>query len=275
MPARWMAGAVLAAGVTLTTATFTPPAHAWLGALAKLGKAGSAAGKGAAGAAGAAGKGAAAGGGALAGADALEAANAAGHVGKTARAGTAAEGAGASAATAEEISKASGLGKAIPDDIAAMLTTPGKTLNDIPDTGVRSWLEMPAGRFGNTDTNLMMRDYARLVEGKPALGPPQTVKARTLAPPAPVAAHGANASKLPARTPEGNTPWFAVELLVRAAHLGHKNAQTELKRLCSSQTTAPTRPSPSGAQAERLLPSQCDAQLQASAAGNQRQPLKP
>lgn len=204
---------ILLAAAALFTALATPSANAWLGALGKIG---SAAGKGAAGAAG---KGAAAGAGAVAGAEAVQGANAAG---KAAKAGVAAE--GAAAASADDISRASGLGKAVPDEIAAMLHTPGKTLADVPDVGARSWLGKQRAKLTANDADLMVRDYAALLEGKPAKGPPAS--------PAPAAA-GAQ-PQLPTRKPAAEIPWYATELLMRAAHVGHAGARSELDRLCRS-----------------------------------------
>ena len=209
--------AAAAIGTLLVLAAALPlPAHAWLGALGKLG---SAAGKGAAGTAG---KGAAAGAGAVVGAEALEGAS---HAAKAAKAGAAAEG-GAAATSAEQLSKASGLGKAVPDDVAAMLSTPGKTLLDVPDPGTRSWLGMPSAKFSAVDTDLMVRDYVSLLEGKAAAGP------RVRAPAA--AEKKVQAAQLPTNKPSSQVPWYALELLARAAHLGHRQAQLELDRLCSS-----------------------------------------
>ncbi|MGC1173610.1 hypothetical protein [Polaromonas sp.] len=214
-PARRPAAAAISALLVLTA--FLPlPAHAWLGALGKLG---SAAGKGVAGAAG---KGAATGAGAVVGAEALEGAS---HAAKAAKAGAAAEG-GAAATSAEQLSKATGLGKAVPDDVAAMLSTPGKTLLDVPDPGTRSWLGMPSAKFSAADTDLMVRDYVSLLEGKAAAGP--QVRAPT------AAAKKVQPAQLPANKPASQVPWYALELVARAAHLGHRQAQLELDRLCNS-----------------------------------------
>lgn len=214
-PVRRSAAAAIAA-LLVFTAVLPMPAHAWLGVLGKLG---SAAGKGAAGAAG---KGAATGAGVVVGAEALEGAA---HAAKAAKAGAAAEG-GAAATSAEQLSKASGLGKAVPDDVAAMLSTPGKTLLDVPDPGTRSWLGRPSAKFSAADTDLMVRDYVSLLEGKAAAGPPVR---------APIAgAKKVQAPRLPTTKPATQVPWYALELLARAAHLGHKQAQLELNRLCSS-----------------------------------------
>lgn len=206
----------LLAGALLGLALLNP-AHAWLGVLGKIG---SAAGKGAAGTAG---KGAAAGAGAVVGAEALHGANAAGKVGK---AGAAAE-AGA-AATADDVSRASGLGKAVPDDVAAMLHTPGKTLADVPDVGARSWLGTPKAKLTPADADRMVTDYVALLEGRPAMGPAAKVQPATPA-----------KAPLPATKPPAEIPWFAIELALRAAHLGHKGAQAELDRLCRAKQPPP------------------------------------
>lgn len=215
----------LALGLAPTTS------HAFWGLLGKLG---SAAGK-----AGTVGKGAAAGGAAVAGAEVAEGANAAAQAAKAANAANAAKAAegGAKAATsAEELSKASGLGKAVPDDIAAMMTTKGKTLLDVPDPGTRAWLSTPATKLGPADADLMVRDYVKLLEGKPATGP---AKATDKA--AEKAASSSTAPKLPTSTPVNTIPWHAVELIARAAHIGHRGAQSELDRLCRAN---PSNPAP-------------------------------
>lgn len=215
LPVRRPAAAAIGALLVITGA-LPLPAHAWLGALGKLG---SAAGKGAAGTAG---KGAATGAGVVVGAEALEGAS---HAAKAAKAGAATEG-GAAATSAEQLSRASGLGKAVPDDVAAMLSTPGKTLLDVPDPGTRSWLGMPSAKFSAADTDLMVRDYVSLLEGKAAAGPPVR---------APIAgAKKVQAPKMPTTKPAAQVPWHALELLARAAHLGHRQAQLELDRLCNT-----------------------------------------
>lgn len=219
--------AVTAAALLLLAMSSLPaPAHAFWGL---LGKVGSAAGKGAAGAAG---KGAAAtGAGTLAGVEAAEAANAAAHAARAAKPAVAAEG----AMSAEQLAKASGLGKAVPDDIAAMLTTPGKTLLDVPDAGTRSWLSQPGGKLARADADLMVTDYVRLLEGKPAAGP-RAAKA-PVAPAVQTTDKAAAAPRLPTAKPASSIPWHATELLLRAAHLGHPGAQRELERLCRGSTT--------------------------------------
>lgn len=212
-------GGLCLAVLVLATAVITPlPAHAWLGALSKLG---SAAGKGAA----TAGKGAAAGAGAVGGVEAMQGANAAAKAGKGA---VAAE--GAAAASADDISRASGLGKAVPDEVAAMLSTPGKTLLDVPDPGARSWLGRPAAKLNPADADLMVRDYAALLQGKPAAGPRQAIE-RTAANP--------REPQLPTTRPPSQVPWYAFELVARAAHLGHAGAKAEKERLCRSTATRP------------------------------------
>jgi hypothetical protein len=222
----------LSAGTLALALSLAPTtSHAFWGLLGKLGSAAGKAG------AGAAGKGAAAGGAAVAGAEVAQGANAAG---KAAKLGAASEGAaaaegGAKAATsADELSKASGLGKAVPDDIAAMMTTKGKTLLDVPDPGTRAWLGSPATKLGPADADLMVRDYVKLLEGKPAGGP---AKAGDKV--ADKAASASTAPKLPGNTPVNTIPWHAVELLARAAHIGHRGAQSELDRLCRANPNNP------------------------------------
>lgn len=215
--------------IVLTAALgfYTPSALAFWGLLGKLG---SAAGKGS-GAAGAVGKGAAAGGAAVAGA---EIANGAGTAAKAAKAGAAVEGAGSATAanSIEDLSKASGLGKAVPDDIAAMFT-PGKALADVPDVGARGWLSMPNTKLKPADADLMVHDYVKLLEGKPAKGPPTPAAPNTQAI---KPANTAQVLVLPTKTATSRVPWHAMEILVRAAQLGHKGAQTELERVCAGQS---------------------------------------
>ncbi|MDO5693235.1 MAG: hypothetical protein Q4G70_12310 [Pseudomonadota bacterium] len=193
------------------------PAHAFWGLLGKVGSAG---GKAAATAgktaAGTAGKGAAAGGAAVAGA---EAANTGAQAAKA--------GAGLAAQSGDDIARASGLGKAVPDEVSAMLHTPGKTLADISDPGTRSWLSLPPGQLHASDAPLMVTDYARLLEGKPAKGPKaaDTTQQAANVPPA----------RLPTSTPPSQVPWQAIELLLHAARMGHQGTQSEWKRLCASQ----------------------------------------
>lgn len=191
-----------------------PPAHAIWGLLGKLGAgAGKAAGAASKGAVGVAGMGAATGGAAVAGAElATEGAHAA-------RAGVLAS------QSADDLARASGLGKAIPDEIAAMAYSPGKNLADVPDLGTHTWLSTPARQQSRMDADLMVRDYARLLDGKAALGRPVQ----------PVAQPAAKAPKLPTIKPASQIPWHAVELLARAAHLGHNGAQTELQRICRNK----------------------------------------
>lgn len=227
------AAAAVPAAAVLVLSLAAAPAQAWLGVLGKLG---SAAGKGAAGTAG---KGAAAGAGVVAGTEAVQGANAAA---KAAKAGGAAElGAGDAAfaagaaernaamgaASADDIARQSGLGKAVPDDVAAMLASPGKKLSDIPDAGTRSWLSLPRKQLTAVDADLMVHDYVRLLEGRPAAGPPLR-RAKASA-----EAEKVSASRpMPPHRPQANIPWHAVELLVRAAHAGHAGARNELNKRC-------------------------------------------
>jgi hypothetical protein len=194
--------------------TAASPAHAIWGVLGKLGAgAGKAAGAAGKGVAGAAGKGAATGGAAVAGAE-------------LATEGALAAKAGALAGqSADDLARASGLGKAVPDEIAAMAYSPGKTLLDVPDLGTHSWLSTPVRQQSRVDADLMVRDYARLLDGKPALGRPVHAVAQPVA----------KAPRLPSTKPPSQIPWHAVELLARAAHLGHNGAQTELQRICRNQ----------------------------------------
>ncbi|MES2584958.1 MAG: hypothetical protein V4627_19700 [Pseudomonadota bacterium] len=194
------------------------PAHAIWGLLGKVGSGASkAAGVAGKGAAGAAGKGAATGGAAVAGA---ELATEGALVAKT----------GAATSTvADDLARASGLGKAVPDDIAAMALGSGKTLAEVPDLGARAWLATPTKQLGRADADLMVHDYVRLLEGKAAKGRP----VQPAVTPAPVA-------KLPSTKPSAEVPWYAVELLVRAVHLGHKGAQAELDRLCAGAVSPTT-----------------------------------
>jgi hypothetical protein len=190
-------------------------AHAWFGALGKLGSAAGKAGS----TAGAAGKGAAVG---VAGVEVAEGANAAAQAAKAANASKA----GLGVQSADDIAKASGLGKAVPDDVAAMLHSSGKTLSDIPDLGTRSWLSKPLPELSMSDANAMVRDYARLVEGKSALGPSKLTPSTAPDP-------------LPKLKPNTEIPWQALELLFRAGHAGHQAAQLEAVRICAQRDAKP------------------------------------
>jgi hypothetical protein len=241
-PRPALAAALLAAGLL---SLLPLPSHAFLGALAKIG---SAVGKGA-GAAGAAGKGAAGAVGAVGVMEATQGANAAAKAAKVVGAGDSVAAAGAAeraamagageqrmaagVATADDISRSTGLGKAVPDDIAAMLSTPGKTLGDVPDAGTRSWLSMPKKQVTVADADLMVRDYVRLLEGQPAAGPPAR-RARLS-----IEQEKALAERpVPPHRPTRDVPWHAVELLVRATHAGHAGARNELNRLCQDKPPA-------------------------------------
>lgn len=134
---------------------------------------------------------------------------------------------GSRAISAEEISKASGLGKAVPDNIAAlMIHTPGKTLADVEDMGVKAWLTKPTASYVASDAQGLMRDYELLLQGKPALGPlgsttltfKQTLKT----------------SEKTQAAAQHTLPWYAPELLIRAAHLGDKLAQKKLEEQCNN-----------------------------------------
>lgn len=192
-------------------AALVPPAHAIWGLLGKLGSGASkTAGVAGKGAAGAAGKGAAVGGAAVAGAE-------------VATEGVLVAKSGAATSQfADDLARSSGLGKAVPDDIAAMALGSGKTLADVPDLGARTWLATPVKQLGRSDADLMVHDYVRLLEGKAAKGRPAQQAAATVP-----------AGKLPSTKPAAEVPWYAVELLVRAAHVGHRGAQSELDRLCA------------------------------------------
>jgi hypothetical protein len=184
---RWVALALFA-GLSLGVAQ---PSWAFLGLLSKAAKVGKAASVG---------KGGAAAGAAVVGADTVEAAATANR---------------ALPNSAEALSKASGLGKAVPDEVAAMLKTPGKTFNDIPDPMVNRWLSASPHTQTLADANGMMIDAERLSQGKSAIGKP----AQT---------HQAAAVAKPARA----VPWYAIELTLRAAHLGHRVAMLQRARIC-------------------------------------------
>ncbi|AYQ26978.1 MULTISPECIES: hypothetical protein [unclassified Polaromonas] len=211
------------------------PSYAFWGL---LGKVGSTAGKGAA-AAGAAGKGAAGAAGVAGAVEVTQGANAAAKAAKAAgaaelgagdvaaAAGAAERNAAAGAMSADELSRASGLGKAVPDDIAAMLTAPGRKLSDVPDAGTRSWLSLPRKQLTATDADLMVHDYVKLLEGRPAAGPPRRRASASIETEKALAAR-----PVPPHRPVADVPWHAVELLVRAAHAGHVGARNELNKLC-------------------------------------------
>lgn len=202
-----MRRAHLVALLTAAALLAAPQAHALWGVLGKLGKAGSTAGKGA-------GTAAKAGGAAAVGAEASEGAALASQAAKAVATGA------DEAWTAAQLSKASGLGPAVPDEVAAMLRTPGKTLADVPDPGTRAWLSTPPSRARPGDAELMVHDYVKLLEGRPAGGPVQKAPAQPAA--------------VPTRHPPASVPWHALELLARAAVHGHRGAQSELDRLCAT-----------------------------------------
>ena len=226
-------GGCLAALLALSV--LPAPSHAFWGALGKLG---SAAGKGA-GAAGAAGKGAAGAAGVAGAVEVTQGANAAAKAAKAAgaaelgagdmaaAAGAAERNAAAGAMSAEELSRASGLGKAVPDEVAAMLSAPGRKLSEVPDVGTRSWLSLPRKQLTATDADLMVHDYVKLLEGKPAAGPPRLRAKVSIE-----SEKAAAARPVPPHRPVADVPWHAVELLVRAAHAGHAGARNELNTLC-------------------------------------------
>lgn len=135
---------------------------------------------------------------------------------------------GAAALSADELSKASGLGKAIPDNVASMmLHTPGKTLADIPDIGAKTWLSKPVTTHLASDAEFLMRDYYLLLQGKPALGPAVSSKKAELK-------EIVNSSKAIQKHGKNTIPWYAVELLIRAAHLGYRLAEKELAEKCKN-----------------------------------------
>jgi hypothetical protein len=191
-PSRWVALALFA-GLSLGVAQ---PSWAFLGLLSKVGKLAKV------GKAASVGKGGAAAGAAVVGADAVEGAAAANRVLPT---------------SAEALSRASGLGKAVPDEVAAMLKTPGKTLSDIPDPMVNRWLSASPHTQTLADANGMMIDVQRLSSGKTAIGKPVQTHP-TAAETQPVAGRA--------------LPWYAIELTLRAAHLGHRAAMLQRASIC-------------------------------------------
>jgi hypothetical protein len=202
------------------------PAHAFWGVLGKLG---SSAGK--TGAATAGKTGAAAG---TAGVVGVEAEAAAAAAAKAAKSADNLHPNGAPA-TAEQISAQSGLGKAVPAEVEAMLYGGGgRTLKSVPDAGVRDWLQMPyRASAASPKATEMMHDYVRLLEGKPAMGPKPTNTSAKV--PEPL---------LPHTKPARDVPWYAIELVLRAAHMGHIGAQREVDRLCREhgKSSAPLPP---------------------------------
>ena len=134
---------------------------------------------------------------------------------------------GLRATSAEEISKASGIGQPVPDNVAAlMIHTPGKTLADIEDAGVKAWLKKPAASHISSDAQGLMRDYELLLQGKPALGPATSVSLTFQQPP--------KTSEKISSTAQHAIAWYAPELLIRAAHLGDRLAQKKLEEQCKN-----------------------------------------
>ncbi|MFV0681075.1 hypothetical protein [Ottowia sp.] len=253
--------AALAALLALGLASAPVPAQAFLGAVAKVlakGAGKSAASKGAA-------TGAATVGAANVAEDGVQAAAKIG---------------GAGADDAAQLSRASGLGPAVPDEVRAMLKTPGKTLADVPDPGTHAWLSTPPSKLSAADGDAMVRDYVELLAGRPAKGPlipdPKTsaklstqvsTKAATetnakavkvTKADAPKPATTATATPAPAPHPKKQTvevPWYAAELLVRATTTGSKLALTEQQRLCRNAADASLRQRYCGSAADRRVTS--------------------
>ena len=132
--------------------------------------------------------------------------------------------------TADEISKASGLGKAVPDEVARMMTFPERKMSEASDAGVRSWLSAKPESLSLHDAGDIMRDYARLLGGKPALGRPEPLATRAAVAQRAARADGSSSAK--ANKPATEIPWLAIELLARAAHVGDKAAKDEMQRIC-------------------------------------------
>jgi hypothetical protein len=206
--------------VLLALACLMPPApaHAIWGLLGKLG---GAAAKGGTAAKGAAAAGATAAGTAEimgAGAQGAKAAGGA-AAGASEVSTTASQTAKLGAMSAEDLSKASGLGKAVPDEITFMMNS-GKVLADIPDLKVQAWLKKPWRELQPTQAHLMVEDYVRLLEVNPKN-----------------AKNVASAQKsVPTKTASSDISWYQYELIARAAHLGHVGAQQEQARLCRGKT---------------------------------------
>jgi hypothetical protein len=188
-PTRW---AVLALFLGLSLG-LAQPSWAFLGLLSKIGKAASV------------GKGGAAAGAAFVGTDTLEGAAAANRLLPD---------------SAQALSKASGLGKAVPDEVAAMLETPDKSLRDIPDPLVSRWLSASPQTQTMADANGMMIDVERLSSGQKTMGIPSSLNQA--------------ATKNTPKNPSGGSAmtWYAVELTLRAAHLGHRAAMLHRIDIC-------------------------------------------
>jgi hypothetical protein len=196
-PTRW---AVLALFLGLSLG-LAQPSWAFLGLLSKIGKVAKA------GKAASVGKGGAAAGAAFVGTDTLEGAAAANRLLPD---------------SAQALSKASGLGKAVPDEVAAMLKTPGKSLRDIPDPLVSRWLSASPQTQTMADANGMMIDVERLSSGQKTMGIPSSL-------------NQAATKNTPKNSSGGSAMtmiWYAVELTLRAAHLGHRAAMLHRIDIC-------------------------------------------
>ncbi len=196
------------------------PAHAIWGLLGKLGSVASKGGTAAKGAA-AAGAGATAAGTAeIMGAGAQGAKVAGSAAGGVSELSTAAsQTSKLGAMSAEDLSRASGLGKAVPDEITFMMNS-GKVLAEIPDVKAQAWLKKPWGDLQPVQAHLMVEDYVRLLEVNPKT-------AKSLAP---------AQKSVPTKAASNDISWYQFELIARAAHLGHVGAAQEQARLCRGKT---------------------------------------
>ncbi|MEJ8846461.1 hypothetical protein [Variovorax rhizosphaerae] len=209
---RFRQRAPLAALALAGALALPAPAHAFWGALAKLGSAGKAAGT--------VGKGAAV-----------------GVVGAEGAAQVAARGAGTTAGLADDVARTgartageySAVNAALPPEVAAYLNKPARDLTP-------------------RDTAAMMSDYQRMVERAGRTGdftaleraPSSSGTGRTLneKPSTPAPAGATAATAVPT---SGGVPFEAVRLLAHAASGGHREAQRELDAICTPGAPAGNR----------------------------------
>ncbi|MET0542762.1 MAG: hypothetical protein ABWZ88_13520 [Variovorax sp.] len=187
------------------------PAHAFWGALAKLGGAGKAAGT--------VGKGAAV-----------------GVVGAEGAAQVAARGAGTTATLADDAAhlgsrsagEYSAVNAALPPEVAAYLNKPARDLTPRETAAIMSDYQKMVERAGRTG------DFAAIERAPNSVGAPRALGEKPATPAAPV--NAANAAPSSAGLPPE-----AFRLLAHAAHGGHREAQRELDALCTPGSPAGNR----------------------------------
>ncbi|MEJ8854306.1 hypothetical protein WKW79_06985 [Variovorax robiniae] len=188
------------------------PAHAFWGALAKLGGAGKAAGT--------VGKGAAV-----------------GVLGAEGAAQVAARGAGTTATLADDAARMgsrsageySAVNAALPPEVAAYLNKPAKDLTPRDTAAMMSEYQRMVERAGRTG------DFSTIERAPNSMGTSRTLNEK----PSMVAPAGANVATVAPTS--GGLPPEAVRLLAHAASSGHREAQRELDAICTPGAPAGNR----------------------------------